>query len=192
MANAATILIRVADRADASLLAEAINMAGHGLPAHFWQREAGPAGDALAIGQARAARNEGGFSWRNGLVAELAARPVGALIRYPVGREPQTIAQDAEPLIQALTELENLALETCYVNAVAVMAPARGKGVARALLKAAEAARGPAGMSLITTDDNIAAQRLYRKLGYVERARRPLRPGGWETASREWVLMIKP
>ncbi|WP_114965172.1 GNAT family N-acetyltransferase [Alkalilacustris brevis] len=192
MAQGESITIRAARRDDAGLLADAINMAGHGLPAHFWQAEAGPDGDALAIGRARAARDEGGFSWRNGLVAELAGQPVGALISYRIGRTAQAVPPDAGPLVRALIELENLAPETCYVNAVAVLAQARGKGVARTLMTAAEAARGPAGMSLITTDDNLAAQRLYHSLGYAERARRPLHSDGWQTASREWVLMTKP
>ena len=74
------------------------------------------------------------------------------------------------------------------VRAVAVGVAARGQGVGRALLVAAEGALRGAGVSrawLVTTNDNLAALALYQKAGWrlavlrsgaIDDARRTLKP----------------
>lgn len=185
------VALRPASPSDASFLARAIDLAGHGLPRHLWQAIAGPEGDALAIGRERAARDEGGFSWRNAVIAVVDGTPAGALVSYLTPAAPEPVPAGLDPCIAALIELENLAPRTRYINAVAVVPEARGLGVGRALMTAAGASPGPCGLSLITTDDNHAARTLYERMGYVEHARRRLLPGGWRTDSREWVLMLR-
>ncbi len=66
-----------------------------------------------------------------------------------------------------------------YVNAVAVYPRYRGRGVARLLMRAAEAdavAQGFGEISLNVFAENAGAVGLYRKLGYREVARRPVVP----------------
>ena len=57
------------------------------------------------------------------------------------------------------------------------MAPAaRGRGIARALMRAAierASRRGPCALYLEVAEDNAAAQRLYRALGFAPVGRRP-------------------
>ena len=93
-----------------------------------------------------------------------------------------------------LLELENLAAGTWYVNAVAAFSEARGLGVGSKLMQWAEGRAselGLQGVSLIVSDANPGARRLYERLGYAEMARRPMVTERWETVGRNWVLMIK-
>ena len=39
---------------------------------------------------------------------------------------------------------------------------------------------------------NAGARRLYERTGYTETARRPIVKDGWDCASDEWVLLVKP
>ena len=71
----------------------------------------------------------------------------------------------------------------------------RGKGHGRALLGIADrvaAAGNQPGLSIIVSDANTAARRLYEQCGYRERARRPKVKEHWQTAGTEWVLVTKP
>ncbi len=157
---------------------------------------AGPGEDPWKIGRERAARDSGSFSYRNSVVAELEGNIAGALVGYPVAAEPDAIdPANTPPMFVPLLELENLAADTWYVNAVATFPDARGLGVGSKLMQRAErqASRlGLRGTSLIVSDANEGAQRLYERLGYKEVARRPMVKEQWETAAEDWVLMIKP
>jgi ribosomal protein S18 acetylase RimI-like enzyme len=79
-------------------------------------------------------------------------------------------------------------LDGAEVRALAVAVAARGQGVGRALLEAAEDALRVAGVRrawLVTTNDNLAALALYQKAGWrlatlragaLDEARRTLKP----------------
>ena len=182
--------LRPAMPEDADLLAQVIDLAGEGLPAALWAGMAGPEGDPMAVGRARARRDQGAFSWRNATVAELDGRPVGAIVTYPIGPAPEPPGPDTPPVIAQLMALEALAPETRYVNAVAVVGPARRMGVARALMDSVPP--GPRGTSLIVTDTNTGARAFYARLGFAETARRPVHPGPWRTEACDWLLLIRP
>ena len=94
-----------------------------------------------------------------------------------------------------LQELENLAPSTWYVNVLAVLPKYRGKGLGTQLLRLAdETGRklGKKGMSVIVSDANIGARRLYERCGYRETARRKMVKESWVNPGREWVLLTKP
>jgi GNAT superfamily N-acetyltransferase len=61
------------------------------------------------------------------------------------------------------------------------------------LRMADESARklGKRGMSIIVSDANIGARRLYERLGYREIARRTMVREQWVSDGHEWVLLIK-
>lgn len=126
------------------------------------------------------------------LIAELDGRVAGGVITNDIGADPEVIGPDMPAMLVPLSELENLALRTHYVNAMAVFDGCRGQGVATALLDRVGRNAGPAGMSLIVSDANLAARRLYERLGYRETARRRLVRGGWDGPGDTWVLMIRP
>lgn len=187
--------IRNATRSDCAELAELINFAGEGLPLYLWKQAAAPGEDPWEIGRARAARETGSFSYRNAVIAEVGGKVAGALIGYPVADEPDAIdTGSTPPMFVPLLELENLAAGTWYVNAVAAYPDARGLGVGSKLMQWAEqraSALGREGLSLIVSDANPGARRLYERLGYAEVARRPVVREQWQTDGRNWVLMIK-
>jgi hypothetical protein len=46
-------------------------------------------------------------------------------------------------------------------------------------------------MSVIVSDANLGAHRLYERLGYNERARRLMVKDNWQNEGRSWVLLTK-
>ena len=93
-----------------------------------------------------------------------------------------------------LLELENLAAATWYVNAVAAFPDARGLGVGTQLMQWAEqraSELGLRGVSLIVSDGNPGARKLYDRIGYEEVASRPMVKEQWHNDGRNWVLMIR-
>lgn len=189
------VKIREARKVDAAALAELVNFAGEGLPLYLWRHMDGAGEDPWEIGRERAARDSGGFSYRNSVVAEVDGNIAGALLGYPVAAEPEPIdPASVPPMFVPLLELENLAAGTWYVNAVATFPDARGLGVGSRLMEWAELrakALGLGGTSLIVSDANRGARRLYERLGYEEVACRPMVKEQWRNAGYNWVLMIK-
>lgn len=186
--------VRSATKADAALLAELVDYAGEGLPHYLWSRLVTDGKSAWDVGRERAARDEGSFSWRNAIIIEDEGAAAGALIGYSIPDEPEPIAPDMPAMFVPLQELENEAPGTWYVNVVAVVPGARGKGLGSALLEVAEeTARrlGLGGVSVIVSDANAGARRLYERCGYREAAIRPMVKEGWQNDGTRWVLLTK-
>jgi len=189
------VTIRDAARSDCAKLAQLINYAGEGLPLYLWRQMAGSGDDPWEIGRERAARDSGSFSYRNSIVAEVDGEIAGALVGYPVADEPEPVDPVNTPaMFTPLIELENLAAGTWYVNAVAAFPDARGLGVGTELMQWAERRADELGLravSLIVSDANRGARRLYERLGYEESASRPMVKEQWRNGGENWVLMIK-
>ena len=97
-------------------------------------------------------------------------------------------------MIRPLQELENLAPNTWYVNILAVLPAHRGSGLGTRLLGQADElgrAAGKRGMSVIVSDANPGARRLYERCGYAEAGTRPMVKEGWVNEGRNWVLLTK-
>lgn len=183
--------VRRATPDDADALAACVDLASHGLARTFWAAAAEPGEDLLAVGARRARRDEGAFSWRNAMVAAFGGTVAGGLVAYRIGPVPEPV-EEAPPIVQPLVALENAAPGTWYVNVLATLPGFRRLGVARALLEQAAVDAGGTTLSLVVADDNREARALYDAFGFVEAARRPVVRDGWETASRDWVLMLRP
>lgn len=183
--------VRPATPADAADLARFVDMASEGLARRFWAEIAEPGEDVLAVGTRRAARDEGAFSWRNATIAKLDGRVAGGMVAYRLPDAPEPV-DDAPPVARPLLELEHAAPGTWYVNVLATPVELRGRGVATALLRHAARRAGRDPLSLIVADANATARRLYQGFGFAERARRPVVRDGWETDSREWLLLLRP
>lgn len=192
MGNLETIL-RPATPDDASDLVRLVNIAGEGLPFHFWQTIAEEGQDPWDIGMSRALRDEGAFSWRNSTVIEAGSQIASALVAYGIAaRTGPPDLSAVPPLFVPLEELELLAASTFYVNVLATYPEFRGRGFGGMLLaEAAKFANGRA-LSLIVSDSNFAAIRLYERTGFRIVATRPKVKDGWDGGGRNWVLMIKP
>ena len=186
---------RRATPADAPALAELANIAGEGMPLYLWTRMAEAGESPWDVGQERARREMGAFSYLNALMLEHQGKAVSCLIGYPLEDSPPPVNYSEMPsLFVPLQQLEDMAPGTWYVNVLATYPEQRGKGFGRGLLAVAEAAaaaHGKRGLSLIVADSNAGARRLYERLGYRERARRPMVKDEWQTPGTSWVLLVK-
>ena len=192
--NTTEIRYRQATPADAMALAELINFAGEGLPLYLWERMAEPGESAWDVGRRRARRDEGAFSYRNAVVAERGGRVVAGLVTYRVAEEPEVIDAETPGIFVPLLELENRVPGSWYVNVLAVYPLHRGRGLGGTLLEiAAEQARenGSRGESIIVSDANTGARRLYERSGYRFVDQRPMVKDDWENPGENWVLLAK-
>jgi ribosomal protein S18 acetylase RimI-like enzyme len=183
--------LRRAVAADGPVLAKLIVEAGEGLPLVVWREMAEPGEDIWAVGARRqAAKAEEGRI----VVVDEGAGAVAGLTGYAIGAEPAPL-DVVPPLFQPLQELENLALESWYVNVLAALPEERGRGWGTLLLGVAEdiaRAEGLSRISLIVSAENVGARRLYERRGFSETARRAMVTEGWREAASDWILMIKP
>ena len=186
---------RAAREDDALPMAELVNMAGEGLPYYLWSGMALAGQSAWEVGQERARRQAGGFSYRNTIVREEAGRVVASLVGYALDDDPEPVDYaDLPPMFVPLQQLEDMAPGTWYVNVLATYPDFRGRGYGRELLSIAEAiARdaGRRGLSIIVADTNAGARRLYERSGFREQARRPMVKAQWRHPGTHWVLLLK-
>jgi ribosomal protein S18 acetylase RimI-like enzyme len=181
--------LRLATEADAPVLAVLHNEASHGLVLHAWRLMAEPGADPWAFGTARQMpRVRNGF-W---VVVDEGAGPVAGLLARPP--EIEALEAGLPAVFPPLIELEALEPGTLFVQVLAALPPARGRGLGTRLMRTAEdIARewGRSRLSLIAADDNADGRRLYGRLGYRERARRPMVKAGWNGPGSEWILLVK-
>jgi ribosomal protein S18 acetylase RimI-like enzyme len=179
---------------DATILAELINYAGEGLPLYLWGTMAEPGETAWQVGRRRAAREQGSFSYRNATIIDHEGECAGCLMGYEIPERPEPIGDDMPAMFVPMQELENLAPGTWYVNVLAVRPQFRGLGLGTRLLAFAdETGRclGKREMSIIVSNANRGARRLYERSGYREVASRPMVKENWQGEGRNWVLLTK-
>ena len=185
---------RAATSEDAGTLAEFVEFASEGLAVYLWSKMAGNGGDPWRIGRERVRSETGEMSYHNAVIAELAGRPASGLISYPLGDRPEPISDQLPAMLVPLQELMNLALDSWYVHVLAVYPQYRGTGQGSALLALADrfaASGGKPGLSLIVSDTNLGARRLYESRGYREAAKRKMVKERWKHPGVNWVLMRK-
>lgn len=187
---------RPAQLADSSDLAVLIDIAGEGLPAFLWRGLKAPGQSVLEFGRFRARRDEGGFSYRNGFVAEQDDEIAGALIGYPLDA-PYEIGdlEEVPEILRPLVILESKAPGSWYVNVLATFPEFRSRGIGEGLLALAERQAKEAGtdnLSVIVGSWNHGAARLYQRVGYAETAREEACPPAEWSHRGDWILMVKP
>ncbi len=183
--------LRLAGEADARALADLVNFAGEGLPLYIWEGLAKEGQDPWEVGRARQLQK---VREDQIVVVDFGHGAVASLTGYPLGSEPEPIADDFPALFRPLQELENKALESWYVNVLACYPEYRGQGLGSRLLDVAERlARDESlrRMSVIVASNNTGARRLYERHGYREAATLPCVKEGWETDTEHWVLLMK-
>jgi len=188
------ISIRRATPEDAEALVDFIDFAAEGLPFHLWAQMADVGETQREVGMRRARREEGGFSYRNAVVAEEGDEVVAGMIGYALPDQPDPIGGDIPPIVLPALELEALACGTWYINVLAANPDRRNRGLGAALLAEAErfAVRDECtGLSLIVADSNTGAIRFYERHGFRESSRRPMVKGGWHGVGEDWVLLTK-
>ncbi|SMF21259.1 Acetyltransferases [Alteromonadaceae bacterium Bs31] len=154
-------------------LAELINLAGEGIPFFLWQSMRENGQSELDVGERRAARNEGSFSFRHARVCLQPEREELVAAMSLAYRLPDQIdlakLSDYPLVVRPLVELESRVAGSWYINALATFEPYRGRGMAKALLADAIAqarANHCEYCSLIVSSKNKAALALYRAMGF--------------------------
>jgi ribosomal protein S18 acetylase RimI-like enzyme len=187
-------IFRPAVKSDARLLAALVNFAGEGLPLYLWGKLAQPGQTAWDLGVQRASRDEGSFSYRNATIIEHDSQAAGSLIGYEIPDNPEPVLSGMPTMFVPLQELESLAPATWYVNVLAVLPLYRNQGLGTQLLSLADKTGrglGKRGMSVIVSDGNKGARRLYERCGYHFAATRPMIKEGWVNQGENWVLLTK-
>jgi ribosomal protein S18 acetylase RimI-like enzyme len=187
---------RPARKSDAAALAILVDIAGEGLPSYMWSRMREPGQSVFEVGRARAARDEGGFSYRNATVAEIDGEVAACLVDYRLDDPYEPGDLNALPeVVRSLVALEAKASGSWYVNVLASFPEFRGQGIGARLLALAEE-RGrehkAASASMIVASENAGALRLYARSGYREIARAPVVEYRGCGHGGDWVLMVKP
>ncbi len=188
--------IRPARKSDAAALAILVDIAGEGMPAYMWSTLKEPAQSAFEFGRSRAARDSGGFSYRNATVAEVDGEVAAALVGYRLDDPYDTGDLNVLPeMVRPLVLLEAKAPGTWYVNVLAAFPEFRGQGLGSTLLKVAEdkaQASGADALSIIVAGANKGAVKLYERAGYRETAREPVITFPGCPHGGDWILMLKP
>jgi ribosomal protein S18 acetylase RimI-like enzyme len=191
-----TAAIRPARKSDAAALAILVDIAGEGMPSYMWSRMREPGQSAFEVGRARAAREEGAFSWRNAQVAEIGGEVAACLVDYRLDDPYDTGDLGKLPdVVRPLIALEAKAPGSWYVNVLAAFPEFRGRGIGARLLALAEErgrAQGATSASIIVASENTGAVRLYARTGYAEVARAPVVEFPGCAHGGDWVLMVKP
>jgi ribosomal protein S18 acetylase RimI-like enzyme len=187
--------IEAAQKEQAKQLAFLINLAGEGIPEYLWQGMAENGELPLDVGARRAAREEGGFSYRNARICTDNGELLGMIISY---RQPQPYdvgdISEYPEIVRPLVLLEAEEPGSWYINAIATFEQYRGRGVARKLLQEAEdlaALENCSKMSLIVASENARAGGLYEYLGYRRTASLPVVPYPGCLHGGQWDLMVK-
>ncbi len=189
------MLIEDATKEQAKDLAFLINLAGEGIPEYLWKGMAQKDELPMDVGAMRAAREEGGFSYKNARVCTKDDELLGMIISY---RQPQPYDIDElseyPDIVQPLVLLEAKAPGSWYINAIATFQKFSGKGVAQKLMQEAEERallESCKQVSLIVASENTRAKRLYEHLGYKVVSSLPvvLYPGCLHGG--QWNLMVK-
>ncbi len=188
-------ICRPAAKADAASLAVLVDVAGDGLPAYLWSTLKAPGQSILELGRERAQREEGGFSYRNAIVAEMNGEIAAALIGYRLD-DPYDLGDLGEvpEIVRPLVKLEAKAPGSWYVNVLATFPEFRRQGIGLKLLAQAEAkaraTEAPA-LSVIVADWNEPAKRLYARAGYEAEAREPVFQFPGCPQAGHWLLMVR-
>jgi ribosomal protein S18 acetylase RimI-like enzyme len=189
------VTFRPAAKADAAALAVLVDIAGEGMPSYMWSTLAAPGQSVLELGRERAARSEGGFSYKNAIVAEIDGEIAASLVGYRLD-DPYNLdgLDDIPAIVHPLVRLEAKAPGSWYVNVLATFPEFRRKGIGARLLAIAEERareqRAPS-LSVIVGGWNESAARLYTSAGYAALASEKaiLFPGCPHHG--DWVLMVR-
>jgi ribosomal protein S18 acetylase RimI-like enzyme len=164
---------RPANKGDSRFIAEMIAVSSDGVALIEWTEESQNAAgrSALEIGAGMYASEQGDYSYRHCWIAEFSGQRAGMLLGFPMpARKPEEIVAppfDGTDVFAPYKYLE--APDTWYICGVAVLPEYRGRKIGTGLMQIARdqaATQGYDRLSLVVFEENDAALRLYRRLGY--------------------------
>ena len=194
MSQPTHISIRKATPDDAALLFQVVDMASEGLIPMLREGMAPDSMDGAAVGQALISEADGEFSYHNGYILDNDGAALGGMMAYALPDEAGPVDPDIPETFGAIIELEHLVPGHWYINMMAVLPEARGRGLGSRLLAEAESqARGQGcpGVALIVAASNKGAISTYERAGFVEMDRRPFNLGDFGMEPTDAILMTK-
>lgn len=163
--------MKVGTPEDADAIAKLIDIAGEGIPTWLWAQECQIDQQPLEFGAARAAHQDGGFSYTNTIMAKQKNDPLGMVLSYPINEAPDDDLETLPDPIKPFIELEKQSVGTWYINALAVFPDCQLRGIGTALLDKAEeiaSSHRCSAMSIQVYEQNTGAVRLYKRHGYKQ------------------------
>ena len=179
---------------DAPALVDFIGYASSGTAQIVWAQAVEPSGDPRAFALAIVRGEASSMSYRNAIVVDDGDGPVAALISHLLPAEPQPIPAGPPTLTTPWQELRNHVCGAWHIGVLAAFPAHRGRGLGTALVEIADAlrtAQGARQLSLLVADSNTKARQLYHRLGFHERARRPMTQGAWTSSGKDWLLLVR-
>lgn len=176
-AQVADAMIRPATPSDARSLAELIEIAGGGIPGWLWSQMAEPGETPLDVGERRARREQGGFSYRHATVAEIGGAVAGMILAYRLDAVDEEEIAAAPDLVRPFLELEREVPGSFYINAFAIYEPHRGRRLGTRLVEATFGHAEQAGCSTLSVQyfsQNPRAGVFYERHGFRFVAERKL------------------
>jgi len=189
--------IRRAQPSDARSLAALIEIAGDGIPGYLWAQMAKPGETPLDVGEQRARREEGGFSYRHATVAEIDAEIAGMILAYrlpDISEEDRSSLAELPAFLRPFVELEFEVPGSFYINALAVHAPYRSQEIGARLLRKAEGQAIEAGCHQMSVQHfllNPRAGAFYRRHGFRPFGERVLTPHPAHPQEDRSVLLVR-
>jgi len=151
-------------------IAELAMIAGDGIPGWFWAQSQGKGEDIYDIGARNACSESDNFSYRNTVLAMDESSVAGMSLAYRLPDEVELSELDDLPeFIVPMIELEHQVPGSYYINMLATYPQYRNRGLGTLLIEEAGQLAINAGceqLSLQVFDENIAALRLYKRLGF--------------------------
>ena len=195
-----SVTYRRAQQSDCRFIAEMIDMSSDGVALIEWTETARESAgrSALDVGADAYAAEEGDYSYRNCIVAEVAGQPAGLLLSFPMpARDADVVVAsppfDGSDVFAPYKYLE--APDTWYICGVAVLPEQRGQGIGRRLMQIAAGLAQEHGhdrLSLVVFEENAPALHLYSQLGYEVIDRAPVVPHPLIRCGGDALLMVAP
>ena len=188
--------IRPAVLSDCRVVAELALMAGEGIPAFFWAQNQQPGQDIIDVGASNLRSETENFSYRNVHVAIIGGEIAGMLLAYRLPEADAAENLDELPeFIRPLVELEQCVPGSFYINMVATFPAHRNRSVGSALMGMVDQLAIKAGcdeISIEVFEQNEGALRLYKRLGYTQKATRDIIPHSSHPYQGKIVLLTRP
>ena len=168
---------RAATRDDCYWIAKLFRISSGGVAEYVWSTLAPqyPGLRPLEIGARRYASEEGAFSYKNCIVAEVSGEVVGMLHAYPMEDEAEQ-EEPREPMDPVLEPYSRLEIPgSYYISSMAVFSAHRGVRLGTEMLRIAKEKARQSGcpeVSLLVFEQNEGAVKLYERNGFrvIDRA----------------------
>ena len=189
--DSAEVCYRPASKAECGIVARLYSISSDGVADYIWSKLAAPGEDLLEVGRRRYERESTDFSYENCTMAEIGGEVAGMLVAFPMNVDSEADSE-LDPVLVPFDRLEED--NSYYICGVAMLPEHRGRGVGSRLMALAEEQALELGfekLSLIVFEQNVAAHRLYQRLGYKEVAREPVVPHPLIHVTGDAILMVK-